>query len=191
MPALAPKRLFTVDEYDRMGKTNILREDDRVELIEGEIILMTPIGSRHAGCLLRLQNIFLSLLVDRKILINIQNPIHLDQYSEPQPDVVLLKPREDFYESAIPKPSDIFWVVEVADTSLRYDRLEKIPLYGRCGIQESWVVDLENRVIEIYTQPSPEGYRQSKRYSPGKSFSVSAFPDFPIVVNDIFGCQSK
>lgn len=186
MPALAPKRLFTVDEYYRMAQARILREDDRVELIEGEIVQMTPIGSHHAACVNRLQTLFVRNL-DPKAIVIVQNPIQVDEFSEPQPDIVLAKPRDDFYESGHPTPTDIFWVVEVSDTSQRYDRLTKIPLYGKSGIPEAWLIDLEKKVVEIYTHPCDEGYRDVKTATPDETLSPQAFPECQIRVSSILG----
>jgi Uma2 family endonuclease len=197
MPALAPnlasggdpvsKRLFTVDEYYRMAEAGILGEDDRVELIEGEIVQITPIGSYHAGCVMRLHNQFLSLECHNKAFISMQNPIHLNNLSEPQPDIMLLILREDFYDKAHPTPQDVFLIVEVADFSQEHDRRKKIPLYGRSGVKEAWLVDLQKRSIDIYTQPSPTGYKSTQTFVPGDSMSPSAFSELTIAVEDILG----
>src|ERR1700675_3419950 len=114
------KRLFTVVEYHRMAEAGILGEDDRVELLEGEVVQMSPIGSRHASCVKRLVDIFIPLQVGRKVILSVQDPIELGEHSEPQPDLTVLKPRPDFYAKAHPGPADVFLVLEVAETSAAY-----------------------------------------------------------------------
>ncbi|MGC9328768.1 MAG: Uma2 family endonuclease [Candidatus Hinthialibacter sp.] len=186
MPVLAPKRLFNVEEYYRMAEARILREDDRVELIEGEIIEMTPIGSRHAGCVRFLDNVLTHILKE-KAQVSTQNPIRIDEWSEPQPDIALLKPRDDFYRSRHPSASDILLVIEVADTSVHYDRENKIPLYGRAGIPEAWFVDLERQTIEQFSQPSKEGYQNSQILQTGQTISPHAFPHAVFSIGEIMG----
>lgn len=123
------RRKFTVDQYHKMAESGILKEDDRVELIRGEIIEMSPIGTKHAACVNRLVNL-LVLLLGKRVIVAPQNPVVLDNNSEPQPDVALLKPRDDFYATAHPQPQDIFLLIEVADSTILYDREEKITLYA-------------------------------------------------------------
>jgi Uma2 family endonuclease len=130
------RRRFTVDEYRRMGEVGILDEDERVELIEGEIVEMSPIGRRHAGIVNRLNDLFTFRLRGRAI-VAVQNPISLgSKYSEPQPDLTLLRPRADFYADSRPEPPDVLLVVEVMDTSVERDRQVKLPLYARAGVPE-------------------------------------------------------
>jgi Uma2 family endonuclease len=138
------RRLFTADEFHRIAEAGILREDDRVELVDGEIVEMTPIGSHHAACVDRL-NVLLQRSVDGRGIVRVQGPIRLDAHSEPQPDLSVLALRTDFYASAHPTPSNVLLVVEVAETSARYDRDIKIPLYARAAIPETWLVDLTER----------------------------------------------
>lgn len=179
------KRLFTSDEYETMLVAGILSEDDRVELIEGEILKMSPIGSPHAGSLNRLNALF-SHLVGRAIL-SVQNPVRLNDLSEPQPDFALLRPRADFYRDAHPRPDDVLLIVEVADASLAFDRRVKAPLYGMNGIAELWVVDLEGRAIEVYRKPSVRGYLEVRRCERGSSLGVLAFPGIELSVAEILG----
>jgi Uma2 family endonuclease len=178
--------LFTVEEYHRMAQAGILSEDDRVELIEGKIVEMTPIGSKHAAVVARLTRLF-SEQVGRKAIVWVQNPIHLEEHSEPQPDVALLRPREDFYASDHPKPEDVLLVVEVAESSVEYDREIKVPLYAREGIPEVWLVDLESEAIEIYRSPSPEGYIEVQTLHRGAHLSSKSFPDVELLVQEILG----
>ncbi len=179
------KRLFTTDEYETMLAAGILSEDDRVELIEGEILQMSPIGSPHAGGINRLNALF-ARLAGRAIL-SVQNPLRLNDLSEPQPDFVLLRPREDFYRDAHPRPDDVLLVVEVADASLAFDRRVKAPLYGMNGIAELWIVDLASQAIEVYRRPSPRGYLEIRRCDRGSSLGVLAFPELELSVAEILG----
>ena len=178
------RRLFSVDEYHRMAEAGILGEDDRVELLEGEIVEMTPIGSRHAACVKRLNRIF-SQRAGERVLISIQDPIRLGERSEPQPDLALLRFREDFYSSGHPGPGDVLLVVEVAETSAEYDREIKVPLYARYGVPEVWLVDLEGGAVEVYRDPSPEGYRKAQILRPGSRLSPSSLPDLHLLVEEI------
>ena len=133
MSAQIERRYFTVSEYDRMIEAGILTKDDRVELIEGEIIKMAPINSRHAACVNRL-NRLLNRKAGKVAIVSVQNPIHLGEYSEPEPDLALLRPRDDFYAQSHPKPKDMLLAVEVADSSAAKDRNLKVPLFARAGI---------------------------------------------------------
>ncbi|MCW9059633.1 MAG: Uma2 family endonuclease [Gammaproteobacteria bacterium] len=150
---------LSVDEYHRMARAGILPEDSRVELINGEIIDMAPIGSRHAAAVKQLTRI-LNRTVGDTAIVSVQDPIHLDPHTEPQPDLALLRPREDFYKTAHPRASDVLLVIEVADHSLRYDREIKIPLYARHGISEVWLVDLQSNRISLFREGTAEGYRR-------------------------------
>ena len=180
------KRLFTVAEYYRMAEAGILGEDDRVELIEGEIVEMSPIGSRHAACVMRLTELF-SQQVGERAHVNVQNPIRLGEHSEPQPDLALLRRRPDFYATSHPGPSDVLLVVEVAETSADYDREVKLPLYARAGIGEVWLVALAEEGIEVYRQPSPQGYQEVQRLRRGQRVVAQAFPDLELAVGDVLG----
>jgi Uma2 family endonuclease len=142
-----------------MARAGILPEDSRVELINGEIIDMAPIGSRHAAAVKQLTRI-LNRAVGDTAIVSVQDPIHLDPHTEPQPDLALLRPRDDFYKTAHPRAADVLLVIEVADTSLHYDREIKIPLYARHGISEVWLVDLLNNRINRFREGAADGYRQ-------------------------------
>jgi Uma2 family endonuclease len=178
---------FTVQDYHRMAEAGIFREDDRLELLQGGIVEMPPIGPGHAGGVKRLLNIFLPLQGVSKAIISVQDPIRLDEHSEPQPDLALLKPRPDFYAREHPSPEDIFLVVEVMDSSASYDREVKVPLYARSGIQETWLVDLEQGLIEMYRFPSPEGYQQVRALRRGDRLSPQAFPELSVAVDELLG----
>ena len=180
------RRRFTVNEYYLMAQAGILHEDDRVELLEGEIVEMAAIGSRHAACVKRLNRILSEGLGGRAI-VGIQDPVRLGEHSEPQPDLTLLRPRPDFYSESHPESADVMLLVEVADTSEDYDREVKMPLYARYGITEAWLVDLSSRSIEIYRDPVPEGYRDIQLAMPGRSIAPQAFPDLELVAEKVFG----
>ncbi len=158
---------WTVADYHKMGEVGLLTEDARVELIEGEIIEMAPIGSPHGGKVNRLIHIFSRHLGDR-VMTAAQNPIILGNHSEPQPDIALLKWRNDFYEKAHPQPEDVFLVIEVSDTTVRYDRDVKIPLYARNAIAEAWLLDIPNQCLEVYRSPQAGKYQQMTRHTEGQ-----------------------
>ena len=178
MPVWTTRRRFTVEEYHRMVHAGIFQEDDRIELLEGEVVEMTPIGSRHSGCVNRLTRL-LSERSSGRALVSVQNPIRLAEHSEPQPDVALLTPRPDYYGNSHPEPGDILLLIEVTETSESYDRAVKVPLYARYGVQEVWLVDLAEDVVVVYRQPgrvprhpcSATGraalHRRSRRCDPG------------------------
>lgn len=180
------RRKFTVQQYQKMGESGIFTENDRLELIRGEIVEMSPIGIQHATCVRRLDTILLTTLGDR-VLVDTQNPIQLDETSQPQPDVALLKPRADFYASGHPQPEDIFLLVEVADTTVKYDREVKIPLYAEQGIIEVWLVDINGESVEVYREPTLDGYQSIRKFGQGETLSILAFPEEAIAVNEILG----
>ena len=177
---------LNVSQYHQMSEAGIFSENDKVELINGEIIEMSPIGRRHTACVNRLNSVF-SQLLGNKVIIAVQNPIILNNLSEPEPDIALLQPRADFYESGHPQPQDIFLLIEVADSSLEYDRDVKIPLYASSGITEVWLVDIYQQVIIVYRYPSENGYRDIQTLSRGEKLSISAFPENNLFVDDILG----
>jgi Uma2 family endonuclease len=178
---------FTVKDYHRMVEAGIFHEDDRVELLEGRVVEMAPIGPGHAGGVNCLLNAFLPLQVERRVIVAVQNPILLGGHSEPQPDLVLLKPRADFYRHGHPGPQDILLVVEVMESSADYDRQVKVPLYARFGIPETWLADLEQGLLEVHRGPGPEGYREVQRLGRGERLSPQAFPQHTLTVAEILG----
>jgi Uma2 family endonuclease len=180
-------RRFTLDEYHRMGETGILGADDRVELIEGEIIEMAPIGSRHAATVTRIHYLFSRRLGDRAV-VWVQNPLRLARHnSEPVPDVMLLVPRTDFYAGGLPEPADVRLLIEVADSSLLYDRRTKFPLYARAGVAEAWLVHLDARRLEIHRGAGDAGYRDVGVPRGDETFSADAFPDLTLTLRDLLG----
>ncbi|MGD2115677.1 MAG: Uma2 family endonuclease [Acidobacteriota bacterium] len=180
------RRAFSVDEYQRMGEVGILTEDDRVELIEGEIVRMTPVGSRHAACVARLTRLLAATVGDRAILW-VQNPIRLGDLSEPEPDLALLRPRDDFYASGHPDPAAVLLVIEIGDSSRSFDAEIKAPLYARHGVPELWLIDLGAATIAVHREPSPDGYRTVETRSGGDALSPRAFPVVRLTVPAILG----
>jgi Uma2 family endonuclease len=181
-----PKRLISIDEYHRMAADGLFLEDDRVELLDGEIVEMTPVGDWHAGSVRRLDELFTSAL-GRRALVDKQNPVRLGDWSEPEPDLALLVRREDYYTSGAPAAEDVFLIVEVADSSAGYDRMVKAPLYARQGIREVWILDLRGQVLEAFRQPSPAGYREVRRLRRGDEVAAEAFPDVRFPVSELLG----
>jgi Uma2 family endonuclease len=180
------KYRLTSSQYHRMIEGGILAEGDRLELIRGEIIDMSPIGRKHNACIARLAEAFFTKLYS-KAIVWVQSSIHLDDGSEPQPDLVLLKPRSDFYEGGTPTPRDTLLIVEVSDSSISYDRDVKMPLYAEARLCEFWLVDLNDRTLVSYTVPAPDGYAIARRYRSGESIPIQSFPEVAIAWSDIFG----
>lgn len=178
------KRLFTVDEYYRMAEAGILGEDDRVELIHGEIIEMSPIGSPHIACVNRLTRV-LSKMPDEMGILSVQNPISIDEFSEPEPDIAILRLREDFYQNEKPKPKDVLLLIEVCDSSVEIDKRIKLPLYAYACIEEVWLVDLANEKITAYSDPKGEKYRKSTEHLMEDTIVTPNLPSLKIPVRKI------
>lgn len=183
-PTAPTKYRFSVEEYHRMGEVGIFTEDDRVELWDGEIIVMAPIGVPHAFCVTQQQRLFDRQLGDRGIA-RVQQPVSLVSDTEPEPDIVIARPPEDRYRSGHPTPEDILLIIEVADTSLAYDRDTKIPGYAREGIPEAWLWDLSGAQVYVCQDPGPQGYRSVQRFGRGDVLTPSAFPDVRIPVDEV------
>ena len=177
---------FTRSDYHRMAQTGILGPDARVELIDGEIIEMNPIGGPHVAAVDRLNNFFAPRVVGAAI-VRVQGSIALGDNGEPEPDVVLLRYRDDFYASDPATEIDVLLIIEVADTSEGYDRRTKMPLYASYGIPEAWLVDLNRERVTQHLDPTPGGYSKTRVYRRGESLSPLAFPNLAIAVNDILG----
>jgi len=180
------RRRFNVEEYYLMAKAGILNEDDRVELIDGEIVEMPPIGIPHASNVDRLAHLFF-LHVGQRAIVRVQNPVQLSEHSEPQPDLALLRPRDDFYASAHPGPADVLLLIEIADTSIDYDREVKAPLYARADITEYWLVDLARQRIEVYRDPAAGEYRQLRLVRRDERLAPEALPFLELSSSDILG----
>lgn len=175
---------FTVTDYHRMGETGVLRPDARVELLDGKIIDMSPIGPFHGGLAKRLSRIF-NLKANGRWIVSTQDPLRLDDHSEPEPDVMLLKPSPDDYTNRHPQPDDVFLLIEVSDSTIDYDREEKLPAYGRAGIQEVWLVNLNDETIEIYREPHFTGYGNKTVLRAGDDARPLAFPDVAVNVAEL------
>ena len=184
---LPERHLVTVDEFDRMVDAGVFAPDRRLELIDGEMVDMSPIGSAHQACVNRLTTLLAPLAAGRRAVVQVQGAIRTSDLSQPQPDVALLVPRDDYYAEAHPGPSDVLLVIEVADTSVRFDRDVKLPAYGRAGVAETWVVDLHGGVVEVATGPSDQGYERRARVGRDASLAPTAFPDLRLTVADLLG----
>lgn len=184
-PALAPtRRRFTVAEYYAMADIGILAENDRVELLEGDLIVMPPIGDWHAACVDRFTNTLPPQLQGRAV-VRVQGPTRLNYRSEPQPDVMLLRWRDDFYQGGHPGPDDVLLLIEIADTSVDYDRGAKLSAYARAGIPEVWIVTRQDRRIEAHTVPAESEYANVRHAGPGASIAPEAFPDVILEVDRV------
>ncbi len=177
---------FSVEEFNKLGEAGIFDEDDRVELLDGEIIVMSPIGSEHAAIVLRMGWYFQQRL-GKRLLTSTQNPTVIDEFSEPQPDLMLLKLKPDFYRSAHPRPEDILLLVEVSDTTLGYDRGRKLRKYAECEVQEVWIVNLRTMMIEQFRSPSLSEYSVSRNYRRDESIALEAFPEVTFQVEELIG----
>jgi Uma2 family endonuclease len=186
LPDWVARRPLTVAEYHRMGEDGILHENDRVELIEGELIQMVPISSDHSGTVNVLAYLFFKAIGEHAV-VAVQQPVRLNDHNEPQPDLALLKPRADHYRSDHPLPPDVMLIIEVAVSSLPYDRTIKLPLYARHGIPEVWIVDVAAKAIEVHRTPSKDGYADMTRLVPGDTITTLALPDVTLPVSEILG----
>jgi Uma2 family endonuclease len=180
-----PRKLFTVEEYHRIGEAGILAHD-RVELIEGEIVKLSPIGNRHVGCVNATATLLTIDLGDRAV-VSVQNPIQLSELSEPQPDIVVMKPLKDFYRFKRQEAADAFLVIEVADTSLTYDRDVKLRLYAGAGVPEVWIENLEENVLLVYRDFVENVYTTQLALPRSATISPQAFPDVIFQVEQLLG----
>lgn len=178
---------FTVEDFDRMIETGILTEDDRVELINGEIIEMDPPGKDHASCVDQINYLFMERL-RRRAYIRVQNPLQLGGIGRPEPDLMLLRWRDDYYKPRHPQPADVLLLIEVADSSLETDTKLKLPMYARAGIDEAWVVDLRAGTVNMYRQPRDDQYLSTRRITKkSETFAPLAFPDVMLTLKDVIG----
>jgi Uma2 family endonuclease len=184
--ATLPNRKFSVEDYHRFIEMGVFEPEERLELWEGEFVEMSPIGKRHAGCVDALSEIIREF-VGRNAIVRTQNPIVLNDFSEPQPDIALLRRREDYYRSVSATAADVLLTIEVADTTVKYDRNVKFPKYAASGIPEAWLVDLENDRVEIHSQPSESGYAVVKILQRGEIVESTVLKEIRIPVKDILG----
>ena len=184
-PPLAEKRLLSVDDYHRMAEAGILAPDERVELIEGEIVTMAPIGPEHVSIVNRLTRTLVDGLGDEAI-VSPQNPVVLPRHSEPEPDLALLRPREDWYRRAKPLPADVLLLIEVAESTLRYDREVKRPLYAAHGIPEYWLIDVNGRRLLRFSRPTDDGYEDEGTVNDLRALEPASLPGTPIDLSWLF-----
>ncbi|HXI23900.1 MAG TPA: Uma2 family endonuclease [Pyrinomonadaceae bacterium] len=177
---------FNVDQYYRLAEVGVLQPDDRVELIEGEIIRMPPIGSAHAGHVNRLE-LLLKKCLGEGAIVAVQNPVRLYDFSEPVPDIAVLKPRDDFYTTSHPTAEDVLVIVEVSDATILTDRNVKVPLYARADVPEVWLVNLPNRIIEVYGTPAAGAYTDSTTFGLGEQLHSLTVPNLSLRVEEIIG----
>ena len=180
----AARRRFNVDEYYAMAKAGVITPDERVELLDGEIITMAAMGSRHAACIINFDEL-LGEALGRRVTRSVQCPLRLNAGYEPQPDLMLLRRRDDAYASAHPGPADVLLVIEVADSTIRSDRQSKLPIYALFGIPEVWLADLTTRQVEIHDRPTPNGYARTRFAGTDSVLTPSAFPDIAIPVRAV------
>jgi Uma2 family endonuclease len=181
------RRKFTLEEYHRLGEMGFLGEDDRVELMDGEIIEMSPVGKKHNASINRNNRLLIRRLGDRAI-VSVQNSVVILE-NEPLPDIAILQPNPTDYADRLATPEDILLMIEIADSSLAYDQEIKAPKYARAGVQELWVVDLNDDMVWVYRNPSEKGYLDLKAYQRGETITLLAFSDITLAVNDILGPQ--
>ena len=178
------RRKFTVAEYYAMAEAGILTEKDRVELLDGDVVVMAAVSSRHAACVDWLARTLIPTLMETTI-VRVRGPVRLNDRSEPEPDITLLARRDDFYASAHPGPQDVLLLIEVADSTLESDRDVKRQLYARAGIPEVWIVNLQDRRVETYTELEGDEYSSVRYYGSGENVAPLSFPDIALEVDRI------
>ena len=187
MSGVLERHLFSVDDYRRMGETGNLSPADRTELIDGEIIQMTPVGSPHVGAVLALTRL-LSRAVPASVIVSVQNPILMGNQSEPEPDLALLRARPDGYRAPpLPSAADALLIIEVSDTSLTYDRETKLPLYARHGVPEVWIVDLTAGAVAVYRGPDNETYAEVTTRGRSETLRPLSLLGVHVPVEDVVG----
>lgn len=182
----APARhRLTTEDYHRMGEAGIFGDNKRIELIDGELIDMAPIGSDHGASVDGLNEVFV-LACHGRAIVRVQSAVQLSRFSEPQPDLALLRDRADRYRSGHPQPADVLLLVEVSDSSLRFDRTVKLPLYARAGIAEFWIVDLVRRVMDAYRDPAGDAYATMRTYRSGDRVALALAPEIALALDRVF-----
>jgi Uma2 family endonuclease len=181
----AERYRFTVKEFDRMAEADVLAPDSRVELLDGDILHMPPIGARHAACVKTLNFLFGPLAGRGSALLSVQDPVRLGDADEPCPNVALLRPRSDRYRAGHPTAAEMLLLVEVSDSTLQYDLGQKVPLYARAGVPEVWVVDLIHDKLLVHRDPGPDGYRTVTTLGRGDTVAPASFPDHALALADI------
>lgn len=184
MAAILERRRFTVAEFARLAEVGVFGPDERLELVEGEVLEMSPIGQRHAACVNFMTQVFATGCAG-KALVAVQNPLRVGDRSELYPDLALLRPRADYYRGSLPTGGDTLLVVEVSDSTAAYDREVKVSLYGRAGVPECWLVDLAGGRVEVYSQPSSKGYDQKGTLLPGEGVFFGLLPALILPVAEL------
>ena len=186
---LAQVKRFSVDEYHRLADNGFFHEDERVELIQGEIIQMSPKGKAHTNCCRNLLN-QLALLIAGRAELQCQDPIKLPSNNEPEPDFVILRRRSDNYRDALPNPDHVLLVIEIADSSLKYDQEIKLPLYAEAGIADYWIFNLVENRLETYSEPLQDsqgfGYRVKRIVLLDEAIALPNFPDLSLDLSKVF-----
>ncbi|MBI3972926.1 MAG: Uma2 family endonuclease [Chloroflexi bacterium] len=192
MAVAITRRRFTVKDYYRMAKAGILEPDERVELLDGEVIQVSPIGPRHGSVVDRANLLFVRRVGDAA-LVRVQGPVRLDDHSEPEPDLALLRPRPGGYADRHPGPKDVLLVLEVVDTTEALDRRLKLPLYARSGVPEVWLLLLKTSmrrrepVLEVHRRPGPRGYAETRLVRRGEQVAPELLPDLAISLDELLG----
>ncbi len=179
-------RRFSVSEFQKMTEAGILPEVSGLEIVDGYLIEKMSIGSKHDGTVKKL-NRNLGLLLGTEIIISVQDPIHLDEFNEPEPDIALLKPREDFYAESHPTAADVLLLIEVSDSTLEYDREIKKTLYAEAGIGEFWIINLRENTLEFYTAPKNGSYRLVRILETGETVESNAVEKLRLKIDEIIG----
>jgi Uma2 family endonuclease len=186
MSVLLVRHRFSLDDYHAMAAAGALKPDDRVELVEGEIVDVIPSGLRHAAAVNRL-NRWLAVGCGTRGVVQVQGPFRIGLYSELQPDVLVLRPRDDFYQETAATPDDVMLLIEVADSSIQYDRIIKLALYARAGVREFWIVDLVRSEVTVHRQPTRDGVGVAETLERGARLTPAAFPDLVLPVSELLG----
>jgi Uma2 family endonuclease len=176
---------ISTNRYQMMVAAGVLTKYDRIELIEGDMLDMAPIGTKHSAITARLHELFV-LAISRSATVVSGGPVNLGEFSEPQPDLMLLKRRSDFYSSKLPEAADVLLLIEVSDSSLSFDQGIKLNLYARYGVSEYWVVDVEGKRIITYGECGTMGYARTLEFAAADIVTPKAFPDLKIAVGEIF-----
>lgn len=180
-----PRRRFTVDEYMKLAEVGILADGERVELIDGDVIEMSPIGNPHEARTAASNRLLAPLFIEGRAVLRVQGHVRLDENNRPEPDLALLKWRDDLYENQSPAPEDILLLIEVSDSTLDSDRSVKLALYARFNIPEVWIENIPDRVVEAYTNPVEGQYTESHFYRPGETITPGAFPNVSLNVREL------
>ena len=188
MSIAAELRALSVQDYHRMVEAGILAADERVELIEGQLYRMAAKGTAHSAAVTRIDRV-LSRLLAGKALLRFQDPVQLSDFSEPEPDIAVVQIDPLDYEDHHPIPREIFLLIEVADSTLRRDRDLKVPIYGRSGIQEYWIWDVQERCLYVFQEPEQTGYRVQRKLSEQDTVTPLAFPECEIAIQDFLRSQ--